>query len=399
MSGESRRDGGNAANALFRRYPELGERIAWISLGVRPTPVERLALEDGAAAAGDAWIKRDDLSAEPYGGNKVRKLEFLLAEARVRGARRLITAGAVGSHHALATTVYGRAHGFPVSLVLFPQPLTPHVRDVLLLDHAFGAELHHVPRMELIPAALVGMRLARRRDRPFVIAPGGSDPVGTLGYVAAALELADQIAAGEAPRPDVVYVTAGTLGTAAGLAVGFALAGLDCRIVATRIASRLVTNGRALRRLVEGVVRVLRRAGAPAVEPAAALGRITLDHGQVGRGYGHETAAGRRARTRFAAAGLEVDPTYTAKAAAGFLAALARRNAGTVLFWHTLSATEPVPDAPARVADPAAGSAYGEPRRAPAAAAGVPDLPAPFRRYLEAGGPEPATPASQRIGP
>ncbi|HEX6938186.1 MAG TPA: pyridoxal-phosphate dependent enzyme [Longimicrobiales bacterium] len=359
--------------ALFRRYPEAAGRLPRVPLATLPTPVEPLALDTPAARNGaELWIKRDDRSGEPYGGNKVRKLEFLLAHAKAGGVTRLITAGAAGSHHALATTVYGRALGFDITLVLFPQPLTDHVRSVLLLDHALGADLRWTPRMELVPLALTRARRAHRAERVHVIAPGGSDPVGTLGYVSAALELADQVAAGEAPRPAAIHVAAGTLGTAAGLAIGCALAGLETRIHAARITSRLVTNGHALRRLITATVRLLHRAGVPAPAPEAALARVELRHDQIGAGYGHPTAAARAATETFAAAGIRLDPTYTAKAAADFLAAAAREPAGPRLFWHTLSAVEPEPRGDARPEQ----------------------LPEPFRRYLERGPDRAAEPAA-----
>src|SRR5690606_7123727 len=136
--------GGDApAPALFRRFPELAARIPWLPLGSFPTSVEPLDLDGPVPSGVRLLVKRDDLGARPYGGNKVRKLEFILAEAKRRGAERLITVGAVGSHHALATTVYGRAHGFRVTLVLFPQQMNEHVRRILLLDYALGAELRY----------------------------------------------------------------------------------------------------------------------------------------------------------------------------------------------------------------------------------------------------------------
>jgi 1-aminocyclopropane-1-carboxylate deaminase/D-cysteine desulfhydrase-like pyridoxal-dependent ACC family enzyme len=304
------------------------------------------------------WIKRDDLTGERYGGNKVRKLEFLLAEARRRGAERLITVGAAGSHHALATTAYGTALGFRVTLVLFPQPLTPHVREVLLLDHALGAELRWAPRMELIPLALLAARAAHRRERTLVVPAGGSDEVGTLGYVSAGLELAEQVEQGAVPRPSTVHVAAGTMGTAVGLATGLAIAELPVRVVANRVASRLVANSRGMRRLLRRTLKHLEQAGADAPSAGQVLARLELRHDQLGPGYGRGTDAGARARARLAAAGLALDPTYTAKAAAGWLAE-AERSLGTHLFWHTLSATLP---------------------RGPAV---DPDsLPEPFRRYL-----------------
>ena len=150
-------------------------------------------------------------------------MEFLLAHAAARGATRLITAGAAGSHHALATAVFGRKSGFDVSLVLFPQHRTDHVREVLLTDAALGAELRFTPRMTMVPAALTGARLAHWRERIQLIPPGGSNEIGTLGYINAALELARQIEGGELPAPETIVLAIGTLGTTAGIAIGLAL--------------------------------------------------------------------------------------------------------------------------------------------------------------------------------
>jgi D-cysteine desulfhydrase len=348
--------------ALFRRFPALADRIPWLGLAKLPTPVEPLALE-ASTGRQDLWIKRDDLTAESYGGNKVRKLEFLLASARARGARRLITVGAAGSHHGLATTIYGRALGFDVTLILFPQPLTPHVRDILLLDQAFGAELRYTRRMETVPAALFATILRYRNQKAFVIPAGGSDAVGTLGYVTAAMELAEQIARGEAPEPATVVVAAGTLGTAAGLALGFAIAGLNAKIKAVRITSRIVTNERVLARLIRGAEVLMRRAGADLEVAEHAIRQVELLHEHIGGGYGQETPEGKQATITFAERGIQLDPTYTAKAAAAFVKQM-QRAAKPALFWQTLSAAEP---------------------RAARQGVTEADLPKPFRDYLSAG--------------
>jgi len=342
--------------ALFRRFPAIAGALPWLALGTFPTPVEPLRMR-GILASDGMWIKRDDLSGEPYGGNKVRKLEFLLAEARRQGVTRLITAGAAGSHHALATTVYGRALGFDVTLVLFPQPISDRVRSAVLQGHALGAELRWTERMELVPLALRVASRAHRAERCMVIAPGGSDPVGTLGYVSGGVELAEQIEAGALPVPCEVHVAAGTLGTAAGLAIGLGMAGLPCRIVATRVASLLVTNTLVLRGLVQRTVRRLRDAGLDLPDAGEWFRRIELRHDQIGPGYGLASPAGRAALEAAESAGLTLDPTYTGKAAAGFLAAMTGTG-GARLFWHTLSASQPAVEA-----DQAG-------------------LPAPVRRYL-----------------
>lgn len=325
--------------ALFRKHPALASSIPWIGLAQVPTAVEPLAAIPSSSPS-QFFIKRDDLSGDPYGGNKVRKLEFLLGAAAAKGAKRLITIGAAGSHHALATAIYGRARGFDVTLVLFPQPLTPHVREVLMLDQAHGAELRFTRRMEMIPAALFATTLRYRNQRAYVIPAGGSDAIGTLGYVSAALELAEQIERGEMPEPATVVVAAGTLGTAAGLALGFAMAGLKTRIKAVRITARIVTNERVLTRLIRGTEVRLRRSGLNVDVAADAIARVELLHEHIGRGYGLETAEGSYATREFGTHGILLDPTYTAKAAAAFMARAADLPK-PVLFWQTLSASEP----------------------------------------------------------
>jgi 1-aminocyclopropane-1-carboxylate deaminase/D-cysteine desulfhydrase-like pyridoxal-dependent ACC family enzyme len=340
---------------LFERYPGT-RKIPWVSLATIPTPVEAVTFSLDRDV--QAWIKRDDKTSTLYGGNKVRKLEFILAAATARGVNRLITVGAAGSHHALATAVFGAQLGFHTSLVLFPQPLTDHVREVLLTDRAFGAELRWTPRMTMVPGALTAARFVHWRERTMVIPPGGSDPTGTLGYVNATLELGEQIDAGLLPVPDEIVLAAGTLGTSAGIALGLALLGLPTHVTASRITSRLVTNERALHNLIRATATLLRAHGVE-VDADAAIRRITLTHGQVGEGYGRITPAGSAASAFFSGIGLELDPTYTAKAAAEFIGVLRARPDSRVLFWHTLSGQMPAVELPP-----------------------VSSLPAPFRAYL-----------------
>lgn len=345
--------------ALFRRFPQLQETVPWLPLGNFPTPVAPLPLLDTGTGA-RVWVKRDDLSSDVYGGNKVRKLEFILAAAKAKDARRLITVGAAGSHHALATAIYGRRLGFEVTLVLFPQEVTPHVRDVLRMEVAVGADIRYAPRMEMIPLAKWLMQLGYRDQRTFVIAAGGSDVSGTLGYVSAALELAEQVAQGIAPVPDVIHLSAGTLGTVAGLSIGLELAGLPTCVTGARIVSRLVAGEHALTRLIRATLRKLVRGGVAAPGFAKVRNRLTIMHGYVGTGYGRQTPEGLRASERFSQLGLTLDPTYTAKAAAELTDALQNGAAGNHLFWHTLSAA-PLPELPDTLEE---------------------KLPEPFRRML-----------------
>lgn len=347
---------------LRARFGDLD--LPHVPLGTFPTPIEpleALSRETGA----ECWIKRDDRSGARYGGNKVRKLELLLGRALARGRRALVTIGAYGSHHALATAIYGRAVGLDVRLALYPQPVTPHVLDDLLLDHTVGARLTWTPNPAL--AAVAAEALARWTPGCELVPPGGSSALGTLGYVEGALELAAQVRQGLVPAPDCVVVAAGTCGTAAGLALGLELAGLRAQVVGVRVVPALVTNALVVRRLQHTARRLLRAAGARWTTSGRRHLEVELDPHELGGGYGADTPAAREACARFAALGVELETTYTGKAAAAFLrrAAAPALRGRRVLFWHTYSSVD----------------------LGPTLAAAAPDaLPRPFHPALRAGG-------------
>src|SRR5438477_12977555 len=137
-------------SVLSMRWSRL-RSLPHVALGTLPTPLERSArLTD--ALGGDVWVKRDDLTGGPYGGNKVRKLERLLADALDRGADTIITTGAAGSHHVLATATYAARLGLAVHGVMVPQKKTPHVEATLRASVAAGAALHSVRVHVAVPA-------------------------------------------------------------------------------------------------------------------------------------------------------------------------------------------------------------------------------------------------------
>jgi 1-aminocyclopropane-1-carboxylate deaminase/D-cysteine desulfhydrase-like pyridoxal-dependent ACC family enzyme len=298
-----------------------------VQLGRYPTPV---VLASALSRPGsDLWIKRDDLTHEVYGGNKVRKLEYLLADALARGATRLVTVGAAGSHHVLATTYFGGRVGLGVEAVLVPQPSTDHVLEVLRADVGLGLRAFPVNSWSAVP--LVFARRVAAGAWPVTV--GGSNVSGTMGYVQAARELAAQVRAGELPEPDVCVVALGSGGTAAGLAAGFAAEGLK-----TRVVGACVSRPPWVLRLVSLTLAraCARRAGA-ASDGARMRERLAMDTRFLGAGYGHPSSAGAEASAVARDAGLVLDPTYTAKAFASALWHVRARQARHVLYWHTLS--------------------------------------------------------------
>lgn len=274
---------------------------------------------------GDLWLKRDDLSHSLYGGNKVRKLGHLIPRARELGRTRILTAGAAGSHHVLCTTLHARAAGLSTAAVMTPQPYTDHAVDNLRAG--LGAGLHVVPAANYPAAVLHTMR--ERGPLDLVVPVGGSDVVGTRGYVEAALELSAQVEAGLCPKPSVLVACLGSGGTVAGLLVGLARAGLEVQLDAVLVAEQefaILTN-------VEHLVRALARTTA---EAQRAMALLHLVRGELGAGYAQPTERGRRAQLQAAARGLKLDLTYTAKTYA-HAHDLAEKNLGPVLYWHTLS--------------------------------------------------------------
>jgi 1-aminocyclopropane-1-carboxylate deaminase/D-cysteine desulfhydrase-like pyridoxal-dependent ACC family enzyme len=302
------------------------------NLGQYPTPVE--LFRDLSAPGFELWVKDDGVTNSGYGGNKVRKLEHVLADAHSRGATRLVTVGAAGSHHVLATSYFGARAGFSVEAVLVKQPRTDHAIEVLRASLALGMRPFPAPSWAHVPL-LIASRVAAGAE---FIPLGGSNLAGTMGYFEAAAELAAQVRSGELPEPDVCVVALGSGGTAAGLAAGLEATGMKTRVVAVCVA-----EPPAVVRLWAGRL-ATRCANAHGVDARRTRERLLFDSRFLGAGYGHRTPAGDDA-TRDAArvAHLALDPTYTAKAFAAALWHVRARRTPRVLYWHTLSSAPIAP--------------------------------------------------------
>jgi D-cysteine desulfhydrase len=271
-------------------------------------------------------FKREDLVADPLGGNKVRALEFLLGG--VGSGDRVVTVGAAGSTHALATEVYARRLGASPLVFRWRQEMNDAARRV---SDRIGTETNGSPVQRTLVGAYARALVARLRGARWIPA-GGSTPLGVLGQVNAGLELAAQVSEGSLPRPDRIVVPLGTGGTAAGLALGLALANIEITVVGVRVVSRIVANAAHVRRLVARTSRLIERlTGESIARPTPHSVRIVHDY--FGGAYGRATAAGRAVAARcLERTGIVIDPTYGAKALAAAVA-MGEREGGTTLFW------------------------------------------------------------------
>jgi D-cysteine desulfhydrase family pyridoxal phosphate-dependent enzyme len=303
-----------------------------VPLARHPTPVDELARL--RAALGDGcprlFVKRDDLLSFGLGGNKVRKLQTVVAEAQAAGADTLITCGGVQSNHARATAAAGAALGLGVVLVLngdAPERPTGNTR----LDLLFGADVRIVPTREARDEAMaaVAADITAAGGRPFVVPVGASTPIGAMGFARGIEELA-----ASPVRPDTIVHASSSGGTQAGLLAGCALFGLRSRVIGvsadeSEASLRAIVGG-----LIDGMASAL---GAKAASIGGAS--IEVDDSQVGDGYGVPTPASIEAMELIAQReGILLDPVYTAKAMAGLIARIRAGEFGrddTVLFWHT----------------------------------------------------------------
>jgi len=327
---------------LITHYPGIQHAISHVSLGSLPTPVERLQTLEQVLGVSDTrlYVKRDDLSGRPYGGNKVRKLEFLLARAAQQGYKEVLTFGGAGSNHALATAFFAQKLGMRGLLVLGPQHNSRHVRANLLSALQTTASLYPCAWKDTVRTAAHAFHEAWQADGvpPYVIPSGGSSLLGALGYVNAAFELQRQVREGILPEPDVLYVASGTMGTCIGLVVGLRLVSMKTRIVGVRVTTAPYTSLERAQALFQSTNLLLHRN-----DPDIPLlpwdeSNFTLRDDFFGDEYALFTPEG-MAAVRYARhdLGLQLEGTYTGKT---FAALLADADAGNlagkqVLFWNT----------------------------------------------------------------
>lgn len=257
---------------LHQRWPELAESLPHLPLGDVPTPVRPLA---GLGCQSPLWLKDESgYGHGGWGGNKVRKLEWLLPEAHRRGARTLLTVGGLGTNWGLAAALYAPEQGLTVALALIDHPVDGHTRAQLRRLRASGATLHflHTKTRLILAAPWLFARHSSMRGPtlPYFLPAGGSSPLGTLGYVETALELAAQVSNGLLPEPGWVVTAVGSGGTAAGLALGLRLAGLRTRVLGIVVNDTLRLDSTVLNALARKSEALLRNRGAALPHSASA---------------------------------------------------------------------------------------------------------------------------------
>ena len=323
---------------IFDVLPDLAATVPWLSLAKTPTPVERCSAIADWLGSETVWMKRDDRISPLYGGNKVRRYEFLLADAKASGKKRIVTIGGIASTQAMATCLFGRELGFHVTLVLFDQPITEFARESIRGFVAAGANVIHGGVY-----AMTAYRAWRAMDEDsYFIMPGASGPRSNLGYVDAMLELAAQVEHGEMPIPAAIIVPAGSSGTLAALALGAAHLGWKTEIIGVRITTSLACNRVLVNHVIRSTDRFLHEHDAR-WKPMRDRVRWSIYGDALGAGYGYptpEAIEGMEQIEKLTGAPGEV--TYSGKALAALRVIARRRPGEPILLWNTLSVVRPL---------------------------------------------------------
>lgn len=299
-----------------------------IRFAVLPTPVEPMPRLSTILGGPRLLVKRDDLTGLAFGGNKTRKLEYVLAEVLANGARTLITVGAAQSNHCRQTAALAARYGLECILVLSGEP-GKITGGNLLLDELFGAEIVWTTRAERDVVLRNTFNHAwEAGKRPFLVPLGASTPTGTLGYVTAWDELMQQ-----GVMPDWIVVASSSGGTQAGLSLGAKISGSSTQVLGISIDNPAAI----LKKIIADLAN--QAADRLAINTRLSAAEVLVNDAYLGAGYGKMGAAEKEAIHLFAKTeGLLLDPVYTGRAAAGCIDLIRNgffRAQDTVLFWHT----------------------------------------------------------------
>jgi 1-aminocyclopropane-1-carboxylate deaminase/D-cysteine desulfhydrase-like pyridoxal-dependent ACC family enzyme len=342
--------------SIFKHYPKLRNKVPWIPLLTNaPTPVEALTeLEKKfGLEKGHIYIKRDDKIYHTYGGNKLRKLEFIFGNVFKKKKKAIVTCGGIGTNHGLACLIVCNSFNPPLKcdLFLYEQPLTWHVQRMLLLYDKFGASLH-LGKTDTITVIKALFFWLFHRKYEFIL-PGASPlfgrgtPLGIVGFIEAVFELKEQIDKEIILEPNAIFVAGGTTGTAAGLIAGCKLLGLKTRVYVVAVLERFLVQPSNIVRNANKALKYLYKRDKNFPKVKVSEEDFELITGYVGSGYGVITIKGQKAvDILYELEGKEKDfkleTTYTGKAMAAMFDFLEKpeNKSKIVLFWNTYNSND-----------------------------------------------------------
>lgn len=320
---------------MNRRIERSMQNIPRESLAFLPTPLKEAQRLAKAIEGPRLWIKRDDITGFGYGGNKIRGLEFLLADALAQKAGVIVT-GAGPQSNSVRATVAAAVYAGLSAVAVYSGSAPGEVQGNYRLTRLLGAEVRFTDDADRASVdsfiEVVAAELREKGRHPYVIPRGGANALGTLGYVLAVQELATQCAE-QGIEPDVIVLATGSCGTHAGLLAGIHALQLPWRVEGFTVSRPVEEVQARVYTLAQGALAML------GFDQMQSLGAVIVHGGFIGPGYGIPTPEGAQAiRLAARCEGIFLDPTYSGKALAGFIAYTRAGHFGrdeTVIFLHT----------------------------------------------------------------
>lgn len=275
----------NYTPLLHQLHPSLNQVVQPINLGINQTPIENLVHFQKSFNIKSLWMKRDDLNHPIYGGNKIRKLEYLLAQANQH--KKITTFGYTGSNHCVATSFFAKQLKIPCQAILLHQANSYYLRENLMWHARLGTTLLRPKELLRIKNSNPWSSIKRHyhgEEGTLYIPPGGTNHLSTLGFINAAFELKIQLEKENIPEPDHIYVPCGTIGTFLGLIIGCRLAGMKTQVIGTRVVSKSLVTSRVILNHLQSFNEVGKKWGLPDLTWTRAHYRVHQD--SFGKAYG-----------------------------------------------------------------------------------------------------------------
>lgn len=320
------------------RLKEGVAHLSKLQIIQQPTSIHALKGVGRHLGHSNVWVKREDeTSRYGYAGNKVRNLEYILADAKQMGAHKLVTVAPLGSNFVAALAAHAHLIGAKVQVHHFIPHFTKQISAHAKFTEDCGAQLKlydHalLPRVMAVPAA-VAATLSSRESSSYFVSPGGSNALGALGHTNAFLEFLDQVKNGEAPLPKTIIVGAGTCGTMAGFLAAAKMRGTDIKIIGVRCVDTLVCNRYKIAALANQVLKMCR---SNLVVKASDVNLDSPPGRSSGYGAYHEAASDVMALFDNEE-GIRLDSTYTSKVGLYLSDYASKHLSESILYWHTYS--------------------------------------------------------------
>ena len=325
---------------IFSKYSKLESYVPWVPLLTGYTPIEQMLGLQKRFGLDSLWVKRDDITTSIYGGNKPRKLEFILADAKRKGYKKVMTVGGFGSNFCVANAVFCKELGLKSTAALGNQPMADYVKKNLLLNLYYENELIFVRKRSRVKWIKLFKKLFDEKTY-FMLVPGGSVPLGTLGFVNAAFELDEQIKNNSIPEPDHIFIPSGSAGSVAGLALGLKLSNLKSKVHAVQVSA--FAKHSDIVKLAQDTWKLMKKYDQTI--PEVEIDNIIIETKYFGKGYAEPTEEGIEAIEIYKETeDILLETTYSGKTFAAFLGFIRENKeelkGGTILFWNTYNSID-----------------------------------------------------------